>query len=129
MNILNNQGLTTNQLILIIILSALLVILIAATIYLVIKKNKQTTTNQTKTASITSTEITQLVIGLGGSDNVVSVTNEQSRIKVVLKDVAKIDQSVFKSLNIAAFVSGNELKMLIKQNASAVYQVLSNLNQ
>lgn len=108
-------GLSTNQLI--IIASILLLVVVVFIILLTSKRKKKPITPEL--------DVEQLLIALGGSSNLDHLSREHQRLKVMVKDLKKVQQPLLKTLNIPAFLKGKELTLLIKHQTSHVLSYLS----
>lgn len=108
-------GLTTNELI--IIASILVVVLVVIIILLSSKRKEKPITPEVN--------VEELLIALGGSSNLDHLSREHQRLKVMVKDLKKVQQPLLKTLNIPAFLKGKELTLLIKHQTSHVLSYLS----
>ncbi|HHW79824.1 MAG TPA: hypothetical protein GX742_03350 [Acholeplasmataceae bacterium] len=61
---------------------------------------------------------------LGTNQNIKEVSIENKRLRLILVDVKKVDANGLKSLEIPAFLKGNELKLLIKNDIKTIYKFL-----
>ncbi len=108
-------GLTQNE-VYIVLASVLVLVIIAIVILLVSKKPKKV---------VPSMNFDELLIGLGGKENLNAISMEHQRLKVTVKDLKKVDQTVLKRLEIPAFLKGKELTLLIKNQTKEVLSYLS----
>lgn len=67
----------------------------------------------------------QLRDALGGQDNIMTLSLEHQRLKVVVKDLKVVKSTLLKELNIPAFLKGRELTLLIKHNQKEIMSFLS----
>jgi len=104
-----------------IIIGIIIGIVVLLIVFLVVMMVKRHKTPKNNTPII---DCGQLIAALGTNANIIDVTNEQKRIKIKLKDPSLIDQEAIKNIVISAFLVGNELKILVKENVDAVYQTL-----
>lgn len=72
-----------------------------------------------------SLDTSKLLEALGGKPNIVALSIEHQRLKINVKDLKMIQQSLLKELSIPAFLKGKELTLLIKHNAKEVMSFLS----
>ncbi|WP_162163999.1 hypothetical protein [Acholeplasma hippikon] len=96
----------------IITLIVALVVLIAGGTYLFIsykKKNK----SESKPSNI---NVVTLLEALGGSNNILNTSLENKRLKILLENPKLVSQTLLKSMDISGFLTGKELKLLIKEN-------------
>lgn len=107
--------LTQNQ-IYIIIASVLAVVLIIILLLILRRKPKEV---------IPTLDYDELLIGLGGKDNLSDLSMEHQRLKVKVNDLKKVDQTILKKLEIPAFLKGKELTLLIKNHTKEVLSYLS----
>lgn len=54
---------------------------------------------------------------LGGNQNIESVEQQQDRVRLILKDVKTVDSKVLSEEKIPAFLKGNEIKLLFRENS------------
>lgn len=78
---------------------------------------KKTSTMDTKT----------LLEALGGKDNIVDTFLDNKRLKIHLVNPKLVSQVLLKSLNVSGFLSGKELKLLVKDNPIEVKNNLDKL--
>lgn len=96
----------------IITLIVALVVLIAGGTYLFIsykKKNK----SESKPSLL---DTKKLLEALGGKSNIQNITLDNKRLKVLLDNPKLVSQTLLKSMDISGFLTGKELKLLIKDN-------------
>ncbi len=60
--------------------------------------------------------VNKLIEALGGKTNILSTSLDNKRLKVMLEDPKLVSQTLLKTMDIAGFLSGKELKLLIKEN-------------
>lgn len=107
-----------------IIIPAIIVLaIIILVVVLLIKKNKGP-----KKIKVDSEFINTLVTVLGGKENVLSVTNENGRIKFELEDLelAKLEELKSLSQN-GVFVTNNTVKTLFPHDAKTISNAIKNL--
>lgn len=100
---------TTEQ---IIVLSISLAVIVLGITYLYIYHIKSQGI-QKKTVHV---DTQKLLEALGGKDNVLDTYLDHKRLKVHLVNPKLVSQSLLKSLEISGFLTGKELKLLIKDN-------------
>ena len=107
-----------------IIIPAIIVLaIIILVVVLLVKKNKGP-----KKIKVDSEFINTLVTVLGGKENVLSVTNENGRIKFELEDLelAKLEELKALSQN-GVFVTNNTVKTLFPHDAKTISNAIKNL--
>ena len=67
----------------------------------------------------------QLVSALGGFENILSVTKEHQRLKVTVQNIKLLDANSLKVLQLAAFLKGKEVTLLIKNQPEKVLTYLN----
>lgn len=117
---INGLNISITTLIIAIIIAVVALILLVFGIILLVKKSNK----KVSKVSYSNEQFKNLVSALGNIENITSVIKEHQRIKVVLNDPKMIDSSALKSMGISAFLVGKELKMLVKENANQIYQLL-----
>ena len=107
-----------------IIIPAIIVLaIIILVVVLLIKKNKGP-----KKIKVDSEFINTLVTVLGGKENVLSVTNENGRIKFELEDLELAKLEEFKALSHnGVFVTNNTVKTLFPHDAKTISNAIKNL--
>ena len=100
----------------IVLASVLVLVLIVTIILFITKKPKKV---------VPSMDFDELLVGLGGKENLSTISMEHQRLKVTVKDLKKVDQTVLKKLEIPAFLKGKELTLLIKHQTKEVLSYLS----
>ncbi|MDY0277033.1 MAG: hypothetical protein RBQ97_03010 [Acholeplasma sp.] len=101
------------------IIIGLVVVALIVFLVLIFKRQKNSKTNQA------STNIDlESIYNLFGDNNIVSITKEQDRIKLVLKDVKLVNVEELNVMKLPAFLKGKELKVLFKGNSKQVYEFL-----
>lgn len=98
------------------ILSVIMVIII---VFLITKKK-----NSKSVEKRISKEELERIVNAIGIDNILELSIEQQRLRLVLKDIKKVNAKELTELKIPAFLKGNELKLLIKNNSKEVYKYL-----
>ncbi|MCR3905906.1 MAG: hypothetical protein NUK62_02590 [Tenericutes bacterium] len=89
--------------------------LLTSFVYIIRKKRLQT-----KVIPLADEFLDALYIALGESNNIVKVSHEHQRLKVLIIDVKKVNTKRLKDLNIPAFLKGKELTLLIKNHTKEV---------
>ncbi|HBS01441.1 MAG TPA: hypothetical protein DEA30_06100 [Acholeplasmataceae bacterium] len=82
-------------------------------LFLVFKKKKPKT-------DVQIIDVNQLLEALGGAKNITDLSSEHQRLKVVIKDIKRVQQDVLKALEIPAFLKGKELTLLIKHHTKEI---------
>lgn len=104
-----------------IIIGVVIVLLIISLIVLFTRKK-----GVPKRQAITvDTTILEEIFNALGVSNIVSVNREQDRIKLIVHDVKKIDAKVLTKHQVPAFLKGNEVKLLFKDNSLQLYEYLN----
>lgn len=67
----------------------------------------------------------ELILSLGGIENIRDPKREHQRIKMQVTDVKRINAHSLKNLGIPAFLKGKELTLLIKHHTKDVLSYLS----
>lgn len=67
----------------------------------------------------------QLVQALGGMDNIIQATKEHQRLKVSVQNMKLLDANSLKTLQLAAFLKGKEVTLLIKNQPEKVLAYLN----
>lgn len=78
-----------------------------------------------KMSEVPPFEYEALLESLGGATNILDLAIEHQRLKVILKDLKKVNQAQLVHLKIPAFLKGKELTLLIKQHTKEVLSYLS----
>lgn len=78
---------------------------------------------KSKSKTIDTSYLQQIKTAFGPS-NIEKVTLEKQRVQVIVKDTKKIDAKFFTSENLPAFITGNKITVLFKENAKEIYQFL-----
>jgi phosphotransferase system IIB component len=99
-------------------------ILLVLLIFLVFKIKKKKT-KKVKQIPIDQVYLEQLALALGTNKNILSLSSEHQRLKIVVNDIKKVDSKKLLELSIPAFLKGKELTLLIKNHTK---EVLSYLN-
>ena len=118
MNILNNMSLHLfhNMSLYYGIGVGVLLVLIFIIVFLVIKKKPK--------SKVINTENYEKVFNALGEDNITSVEKQQDRIRLILKDVKLVDAKALNDLKIPAFLKGNEIKLLFRENSDELVKYL-----
>jgi phosphotransferase system IIB component len=82
--------------------------------------------NQVKSKSV-DLDVSTLLEALGGAANIEKTALENKRLKVTLIHPKLVSQTLLKTLDVAAFLSGKEIKLLIKENQVAVKNQLDQI--
>jgi phosphotransferase system IIB component len=100
------------------------VVLVLSLVVFLILKNKK----GNKKIKIDAEFINNLVDILGGKENVLSVTNENGRIKFELEDLELAKLEDLKALsNSGVFVTNNTVKTLFPHDAKTISNAIKNL--
>lgn len=110
----------TQEQIITLIISIVVLTAGVAYLYFYYKKAKRPAKKETTIAADT------LLQALGGASNILSTALENKRLKISLENPKLVSQTLLKSMGIAGFLSGNELKLLVKDNP---LEVKTNLDQ
>jgi len=110
MNILNNMNLYYG------IGGAVLLVLILIIVFVVIKRKPK--------GNIVNFENYEKVFNALGENNITSVEKQQDRIRLILKDVKLVDAKALNDLKIPAFLKGNEIKLLFRENSNELVKYL-----
>lgn len=102
-----------------ILIASVLVITIISVLFLIFKKTKKSKT------IVKNLDYQELLEALGGSINIIKVSLEHQRLKVILNDLKIVNQNLLKKLEIPAFLKGKELTLLIKNQTKEVLSYLS----
>ncbi len=104
----------------IIIAVVAVIILLVFLLILVYKKPKDD-----KTTLVTDEYLNKLLNILGSNENIEEVSVENKRLRLILKDIKKVDVIGLKDLEIPAVLKGKELKLLIKNDITTIYEFLN----
>src|SRR5690554_94557 len=110
MNILNNMNLYYG------IGGAVLLVLILIIVFVVIKRKPK--------GNIVNFENYEKVFNALGENNITSVEKQQDRIRLILKDVKLVDAKALNDLKIPAFLKGNEIKLLFRENSDELVKYI-----
>jgi phosphotransferase system IIB component len=99
------------------------IIIVIALVFLVLSITRRIKLKNTK-KQLDPIFLEQLYLALGGAHNMIKLSTEHKRLKVTVNEVKKIDANQLKALAIPVFMSGRELKLLIKENITAVESYL-----
>jgi phosphotransferase system IIB component len=102
------------------IISSVVLVIGIITLVLLYRRGKA----QSKEVSL---DVSKLLEALGGPDNIEKTVLENKRLKVTLINPKLVSQTLLKNLDIAAFLSGKEIKLLIKEEWVAVKNQLDQL--
>lgn len=102
------------------IIGAAVLLIILLVIFLLVKTNKKP-----KEQALDQEYLDTLLRALGNNKNLLKVSIENKRIRLILKDVKAVDAKALQNLEIPAFLKSNELKILIKDRPKDVYQYLA----
>lgn len=111
----------TSEQLLTLIISVVVIILGVTYLYLFHKKSVSLKTQKP------SININKLLEALGGDTNILSTSLDNKRLKVTLENPKLVSQTLLKSMDIAGFLSGKELKLLIKENPLEIKKNLDTL--
>lgn len=109
----------TNEQILIVIIASILVpVLIMLLIIFLTNKKKSKT-------KVVNVELFNKIFEALGTTNIKSVERQQDRVRLILNDVKLVDAKVLSDLKIPAFLKGNEIKLLFKDNSDELVKYIS----
>lgn len=75
-----------------------------------------------------SLEINKLIQALGGKDNIIDSEVSMSRLKVILKDMTKVDKEGIQKLGAKGIVEvDNQLKIILGSNSKQLKKYLDDL--
>ena len=73
-------------------------------------------------------EANKLITYLGGKDNIVNAECNMSRLKVILKDVTKVDKDAIQKLGAKGIVEiDNQLKIIFSKNARTLKKYIEDM--
>ena len=101
-------------------IAALIAILILLAFMLLRKDRKKV-----EKEPISQEFLDQLINALGGLNNILNANKEHQRLKVIVKNVKAIHAQVLKDLELAAFLKGKEVTLLIKNQPDKVLAYLN----
>ncbi|MDO9629740.1 MAG: hypothetical protein Q7I99_07540 [Acholeplasmataceae bacterium] len=107
------------------ILGIVLLSLIFLFIILRVVRRKTKRKPKVKQIPIDTLYLETLAIALGNPKNISALSSEHQRLKVLVKDIKKVDSKKLSELSIPTFLKGKELTLLIKNHTK---EVLSYLN-
>ena len=85
-------------------------------------KRKENTSEHVK---VDEEFIETLLLGLGGADNIKTVSLDNGRVKFTLNDLDVLNYDAIKSISsTGAFITGNNLKLLFKYESGLIVDVL-----
>lgn len=67
----------------------------------------------------------QLMIALGGKTNILNAEKEHQRLKVTVENVKLLKADMLKTLELAAFLKGKEVTLLVKHQSEKVLNFLN----
>ena len=71
--------------------------------------------------------INTLLLGLGGKDNIKTLSIDNGRVKFNLLDLDLLNQEAIKEVsNSGAFITGNNVKLLFKYDSELIVETLKN---
>ncbi|MBG0762631.1 hypothetical protein IY230_03250 [Acholeplasma laidlawii] len=111
---------TTEQ---IITLSISLIVIVLGVTYLYIYHRK----NQKSSKGTMVIDVQRLLEALGGTENINGTFLDHKRLKIQLNNPKLVSQALLKTLDISGFLTGKELKLLIKDNPIEVKNNLDKL--
>ncbi|MDI6451967.1 hypothetical protein [Peloplasma aerotolerans] len=92
-------------------------IFLIAFIFISIKRKKRV---KLKVVPLGDAYLDQLFEAVGKRKNIIEISSEHQRLKIVLSQVREVDTLKLKQLNIPAFLKGKELTLLIKNHTKEV---------
>lgn len=104
------------------IIGGVIALLVVIGIFVAVKRKKKSIKKPLD--AISGTYIQNLCNALGGKDNIEKISLEHKRLKVQLVQIKKVNQNELKTLEISGFLVGKELKLLIKDGAAKVFELL-----
>lgn len=105
-----------------ILIAITLFLLVSVIVTVILIKNKRK--NKSKPLSI---QTEKLLEALGGNGNILSVSLDNKRLKVLLDNPKMVSQTLLKNMEVSGFLTGKELKLLIKDNPVQVKNDLDKL--
>lgn len=121
---MGSEFLQQNSFIILIVSIIVLLLLIFLFVTLIKRPHKKE-----KKVTLDPEFVTQLLLALGGPDNILAVEIHHQRLHVTLKNAKTIVASLLKSLDIPAVLTQNQIKLLLKHNIESVYQFLSEIRK
>ncbi|CCV64079.1 Phosphotransferase system (PTS), EIIB component (glucose-specific) [Alteracholeplasma palmae J233] len=101
---------------------AVLILLFLVIFFMRLKKAKTK-----ETVKIDNNYIQSILEALGTKNNIESIKLDNKRLKVLVKDTKKLNQTLFNELDTPAFLVGKELKILVKYSPEVVLEGLNNI--
>ncbi len=102
------------QVLFITIIAVILVLLILAILFSVLKKRK----NKSNTSKL----IENVILALGGKDNIIEINSKGSRVSVKLNDPSKFDENLFKEIGITSIIyMSNKITFVAGSLANDIY--------
>lgn len=96
-----------------------LAVIVLIIILVLVLKNKK----KTKKPILDSKVLNEIYVALG-EVNILSVTREQDRVKVVLKDPKQVDANKLRELSIPASLKGKEVTLLYRNFSGELEQYI-----
>lgn len=105
------------------VLIACLVVALIGCIYLSIYYAKQKKSKSNKELF----DVNKIVTALGGVENILSTKLDNKRLKITLFEPKLVSQETLKSMNISGFMTGKEIKLLVKENPKVLKDSLDQI--
>lgn len=102
------------------IAAAIIIIMVASVFFIIFARSKKAFVEP-----INQAFLDQLVNALGGIDNIVQASKEHQRLKVLVQNIKLLDANSLKVLQLAAFLKGREVTLLIKNQPEKVLAYLN----
>lgn len=99
---------------------AILAILLMTILIMMIKRSKKHVEEP-----IQEDYLDQLVLALGGKNNIIKAMKEHQRLKVTVENIKLLNQNILKELELAAFLKGKEVTLLVKHQSEKVLTYLN----
>ncbi len=104
-----------------VLMGLIFAIMIAAIIIRLVKASRKKSNNN----SLDHKQREIFLNAYGGSKNIISVSNEMSRIIVEVKDVENVDGNVLKDLGATGvLITGNVVKASFQERAKNIYEII-----
>jgi phosphotransferase system IIB component len=100
------------------------IVVLVLIVFFTIKLSKKQKNKNKQVALVSTYEA--LFDALGRRENILDVSIEHKRLKVKVKDIKSVKTNILKELEIPAVLTGNELKLLVKENAEEIFNFLKN---
>lgn len=105
------------------VIGTVAILLIGASLFLFTRKAKP----KKETIQIDDEYVKNLYFALGQKENILSITLENKRLKVMLKEPKIVDPEKFKQIDTPAFVVGKEIKILVKYSPEYILKKLDEI--